>query len=187
MATCPETKVFLPKNDSYTCWWLSANFALFHKQRKELDDFLKADKAFIERVLKESAPDKKTSYEKVVKSLQDTIRYFQGQGEQSEKAANAIIAMRKSAEMKDVFDTADFKVDSTQYQDAGEYIAKIGRFLSIPRYTAKGIDSDCFDAYLQGHFFPEYLISDNTLQTQIYRIHPKCETFILEVYRHTTP
>jgi hypothetical protein len=42
-AVCKELTILLPGNKEALCWFDSVNFALFHKQRPELDEYLKAN------------------------------------------------------------------------------------------------------------------------------------------------
>ena len=101
VSTCSETEVSHPPNDAATCWWLSVNFALFHKDRPEITEFI----------------NKNDDISKVYKQISE---YYTGKGGTKE----TILELRKSKELQ-IFNTTDFTIDKNSFQDAAQYISKL--------------------------------------------------------------
>ena len=98
---CSELQVVHPRNDAATCWWLSVNFALFHKDRPEITEFI----------------NKNDDISKVYKQISE---YYTGKGGTKE----TILELRKSKELQ-IFNTTDFTIDKNSFQDAAQYISKL--------------------------------------------------------------
>ena len=99
--TCSELQVEHPPNDAATCWWLSVNFALFHRLRPEIKEFI----------------DKSDDISKVYKQISE---HYTGV---TNNITN-IAALRSDVALKK-FNTKDFTIDKSSYQDASQYISKL--------------------------------------------------------------
>ena len=109
---CPE--IIHPPNDAAICWWLSVNYALFHIYRPEFKTFLSLSKA----------PE--------VAKIYDTIaKFYRGDGGNKAEVETA----RSSKVLKEVFNTEDFKLDGSTFQDATQYINKLFNLIDIPFHT----------------------------------------------------
>ena len=120
---CYEKNINLPKNEAATCWWLSVNFALFHKQRKELDEYFSnnaEEPATIEEGTKELGQTLKQQFRNI-------YNFYSNQP--TTITADSVSEYRKSADMQKAFNTNAFRVEGGKYQDAQEYIGKLFGFL----------------------------------------------------------
>jgi hypothetical protein len=107
---CPE--IYHPLNNEAICWWLSVNYALFHKSRPEIETFL----------------DKGSDVAKIY----DTIaKFYRGKGGDKGEVELA----RSSEVLKKEFNTKDFKLNGSTFQDATQYINKLFNLIDIPFYT----------------------------------------------------
>jgi hypothetical protein len=169
---CPEKNIDHPKNDAATCWWLSANFALFHKKRRMINNFL----------------DTKSNLANV---YADVSKFYLGDNSFKEQ----VIDSRTNTTINDTFNKAGgLQISTGTYQDATEYILKFSSELNIPQYTFNVKDSSLpfllYDIELHrlGKGFPLTITdSDGKKQTRnmLYRIPAGSDTFILYLNRNT--
>lgn len=107
---CPE--IDHPPNNAAICWWLSVNYALFHQSRPEIETFLAKGSDVAE--------------------IYDTIaKFYRGKVVTKAKVELA----RRSEVLKKEFNTPDFTLEGSEYQDASQYINKLFNLIDIPFYT----------------------------------------------------
>jgi hypothetical protein len=107
---CPE--IDHPPNNAAICWWLSVNYALFHQSRPEIQTFL----------VKGSD----------VAKIYDTIaKFYKGEGGSKPE----VEAARSNELLKEKFNTSDFTLEGSEYQDASQYINKLFNLINIPFHT----------------------------------------------------
>ena len=107
---CPE--IDHPPNNAAICWWLSVNYALFHKSRPEIETFIAKGSD--------------------IAKIYDTIaKFYRGEDRDKGKVELA----RSSEVLKKEFNTKDFKLNGSTFQDATQYINKLFNLIDIPFYT----------------------------------------------------
>jgi hypothetical protein len=197
MAACPETKLYLPQNRGSSCWWLALNFALFHLERPELEDFLKAKDEDIQKKLgyKSGKDDAKiAAVPNVIKILKETIRYYKGEGEQIEAGATKIDEYRSNKDMATIFnnDTIDsntgkaiFKMDGGGDQDATEWFNLLNPFFEIGFLDLPLNSAGLIDITIGSSFFPRFKVDDDNFVSEIIRLKDS-KTLILGVNRTQT-
>jgi hypothetical protein len=101
-----------PPNDASTCWWLAVNYALFHQSRPEIETFLARGGD-------------------VAKQYDTISKFYRGDG--GTKAD--VEAARRSEVLKKEFNTDDFTLEGSEYQDASQYVNKLLNLIDIPFHT----------------------------------------------------
>jgi hypothetical protein len=156
---CHLSNLMLPKNDANTCWWLSANLALFHKVRPGLDDILTGAQT-------ESNTDEKTKvfYRNLSSNFLQLYNYYSGSSNSTLKAPDSmtrLIELRLGTDMKTVFDSGTFSVAGSNTQSSDEYIATLSKYIgfdnglvSINKGSETGaFETSAYDLYLHASHF----------------------------------
>ena len=148
MSNCTIAQRILPKNDANTCWWLSANLALFHKRRTDIDNSYT------------SAP--KTEFAPVSSNIESIYFFYSGilDGRPIPTASN-IIDLRLGSNMATLFNTDKFKVDGSGTQSSDEYITKLTGFIGLdkglvsinPGESTGALETSAYDLYLHATHF----------------------------------
>ena len=136
-ADCTELTINLPSNDANTCWWLSVNFALFHKRRPELDSYFLADDNTSEE-LDQRLKDKLNIQLK--KNFFTIYKHYTGQ---EEVTPNTLSDLRKASGMVEAFNVIDidkdtkrenivFDVNGNNFQSTGDYISQLFKYIQFP-------------------------------------------------------
>lgn len=120
MTECSEKRIDLPQNVQATCWWLSINLALFHKERDDLRNSLRGSSA-------DSADSADTTLVKM--EYTKIYNYYLGKTE-NVMTKEAIEIFRKSEQIKKLFpikqdDKFKFEIAGNTFQDAHEYLSNL--------------------------------------------------------------
>lgn len=113
-AACTEGKILLPPNDAATCWWVSSNLALFHKERLELEKFFmnQGNLAPLDEVVPEG-----------VRAI--LLKAYKHYLNETTADPNEIVEDRKNPVMASYFNTpGQFDVAGGNFQDPSEYLSK---------------------------------------------------------------
>ncbi len=126
MATvaCTEKEIDLPKNEANTCWWLSSNLVLFHKKRPELEALFSS----YEEYQKKTNPLFHFTLE-LWSRFEAVYKFYTKQQELNQEQ---LINIRIEKDME-IFNTDQFKINGSSFQDAQEYLQKL--FQHIPIHT----------------------------------------------------
>ena len=161
VSTCSETEVSHPPNDAATCWWLSVNFALFHKKRPELDAYFSdttnvsstgtVDKLIINKFKLTSKL--KTNYENIYNHYTNTKAID----------AESLIKYRVHDDMPAAFNVGGsdaFVINGSSNQPAEEYLLKLTEYIPfsgfIPPLVIKGdkeYNGQCYDLYIHKQYY----------------------------------
>lgn len=145
MSLCHEKEIYYPKNDASTCWWLSMNLCLFHTKRKELEDFFFSTEniykeyysSIDQSITKNSNSIISQEIKQIYKILylfytnqKDNLNTILKEGgfevdiNNEIELARFVKDLRLKPELK-IFETDDFKISSSLFQDADEYFVKL--------------------------------------------------------------
>lgn len=124
--SCHLETLILPPNDANTCWWLSANLALFHKERPEMTDYTTSlNKPF-------TGSNKSDIFNRELSSRFIQIsKYYNGTS--ATLSMSNLIGHRLGPSMEAVFNTTDFKVNSSSLQSSDEYITTLSQYIGFDR------------------------------------------------------
>ncbi len=112
--SCTEAEILLPPNDDATCWWISSNLALFHKERIELEKFFAKTNTLVP--INEVVPD-------AVRVI--LLKAYKHYLHEAEVSPSEIVEDRKNPAMAQYFNTpGQFDVAGGALQDASEYLTK---------------------------------------------------------------
>ena len=155
---CHEKNIKLPDNKGALCWWLSVNFALFHKERQELEDFFNPNYTYNKLITK----DKETLFKSIKDNLNRIYQYYNGTIE--EKEIEFITKDLASKAMQDIFNNDMFKIGSGEYQDATEYLQTLFLYIDQIPLVSLTKDSNILTLYEINLFrkFYGYQESDTT-------------------------
>lgn len=186
--SCHEISIELPDNTTSVCWWLSVNFALFHKKREELDDFFKNDD-YDEKLIDSNI--RKTFHRHIKPSMKIIYDYYSTSNTTQDKIQTFILDEMKSDHMKTVFNVPSFDVASKKFQDASEYLGKLCVFIdNIPKIMIEK-DNNKLSLYDIFVFKKYYGIVDadtselkhNKPRKDIFRYNDSTKTLIFEFNR----
>jgi hypothetical protein len=226
-ATCHLETLMLPKNESNTCWWLSANLALFHKPREEIRQYYEsihqsnmnpssvtasnaspvtaspvtasnASTATASNASTATASNASTVTASTGSNQSDLFnrelsRNFIGvyeyySGANSTVTLSNLTEWRLGSNMAEVFNTADFQVDSYGLQSSDEYISKLSGFLGFdkglipinPGESTSALDTFAYDIQLHANHFGKPVEGLPKFYSQL---SSRVETLILTVGR----
>lgn len=132
---CPKLTIDHPKNDAATCWWLAANFAIFHKDRPEMNTFISGSN-------------------EIAQQYSTISSYYKGEGGDKQ----TIIDARLNSTLVAHFSTAGFVLNKSGYEDVTEYTMKLNESLKIPtpdegRFIQNPTSFNLYDIYLHKSSF----------------------------------
>jgi len=111
---CHEKTIILPDNTGTTCWWLSMNFALFHRKRPELEGFFKKNPDTIFNPL---------------------YTYYNGSAKLDDITKVSEEIRTKVVELKGFSVTDKFDITSSKFQDVSEYALPLLDTFTIPLHS----------------------------------------------------
>ena len=132
---CHLSNLDLPLNEANTCWWLSANLALFHKKRPELDTYFGTAASSASA----SAPSNFNTFQSNLKpDFQKIYNYYSGSPSPSPSpspsssnwTASNVLEFRTSSNMT-LFNTSNFQVNSNTLQDPAEYLNQLYSYINL--------------------------------------------------------
>jgi hypothetical protein len=185
-ATCHLETLMLPKNESNTCWWLSANLALFHKPRKEIEEYY-------ERInqsnvtVKGAGSNVSDLFNRELSSNFIQLSFYY-QGANSNVTLSNLTEWRLGSNMAEVFNTAQFQVDRNRLQSSDEYITKLSGFIGFdkglipinPGASTNALDTFAYDIQLHANHFGKPVEGLPNFYSQL---SSQVETLILTVGR----
>jgi hypothetical protein len=121
-SSCSEKEIELPINDAATCWWLSTNLVLFHKKRTELEALFSS----YEEYQKKTNPQFHFTVE-LWSRFEAVYKFYTNQQQLSQKQ---LIDIRIEKDME-IFNTTQFKINGSDFQDAQEYLQKLFQYIPI--------------------------------------------------------
>jgi len=120
--------LLLPVNDANTCWWLSANLALFHKERPELN-------AYFAKVAA-TAPTAGAQFPHSLGTMFANIYGYYIRGDKDTRTdveqMRYLLDARSNVDMK-IFNTKEFDVAGTGSQSSDEYLSRLSEYLDFNR------------------------------------------------------
>ena len=168
---CHLSNLDLPINDANTCWWLSANLALFHKKRPELDTYFSASSAAPSAASAASAPSAasaapanasasnfNTFQSNLKPDFEKIYNYYSSPSpspSSSNWTASNILEFRTSSNMT-LFNTNDFKVNSNTLQDPAEYLNQLYSYINLEfnsQAIANTTNLNLYDMHLHRLFY----------------------------------
>jgi hypothetical protein len=161
--TCHLSELMLPKNDANTCWWLSANLALFHKQRPEIG-----------RPKNPPSTEKQQMFDLISSNYSRLAEYY-STGKGQTYTMNDLLEQRKSEIMKGIFNTESFKVDGNGMQSPDEYITLLSPLIGFDRgliaintgNAVSAYETSAYDIYLHAKYFGTTIGKSNIEVAQI--------------------
>lgn len=190
-ATCHLESLMLPKNESNTCWWLSANLALFHKPREEIVQYHSNIDSSTATVRFAGSTMSNTSdlfNRELSSNFIGLYEYYTGAS--SNVTLSNITEWRLGSNMADIFNTVDFQVDRNRLQSSDEYITKLSGFLGFdkglipinPGASTSALDTFAYDIQLHANHFGKPVEGLPNFYSQL---SSQVETLILTVGRGT--
>lgn len=190
--TCGISSRLLPKNESNTCWWLSANLALFHKHRPELDAYV---------AVTESPPQSNGSPSQFGSNLKQGFKtiyeyYSSGtllEGIDEQSNVNLLVTARTADGMSNAFTTSNFDVAGSNAQSSDDYITKLSGYigldhglLPINSGAATGIlETDGYDINIHAQHFGIPLDDSSNIKHE-FQVGSEVQTLILTFGRKGT-
>jgi hypothetical protein len=197
-ADCTELTINLPPNDANTCWWLSVNFALFHKRRPELDSYFLADDNTSEE------PDRKSKDKLNIQLKKNFFIIYKHYTGQEEVRLDTLLELRKAPGMVEAFNVIDidpvtkerkivFDVDGSNFQSTGDYISQFFKYIQFPgRCDTLDVKDDgkVYDIFLHELYYGRDTRTEDTVKetgkkyyTQFSQINSTANTVILDFRR----
>jgi len=186
-ATCHLETLILPKNESNTCWWLTANLALFHKPRKEIEEY-GLNLVSSNGTPKVFAGSNQSDIFNRELSMNFIRLYGYYTGAFSNMDLSNLSELRLGSNMVEVFNTADFQVDSNGLQSSDEYITKLSGYLGFdkglipinPGESRSALDTFAYDIQLHANHFGKPVEGLPNFYSQL---SSRVETLVLTVGR----
>jgi hypothetical protein len=188
--SCHLETLLLPPNDANTCWWLSANLALFHKDRPEMTDYSTwvKDKSF-------TGSTKSDIFNRELSERFVQIsKYYNGSS--TTLSMSNLIGHRLGPSMEAVFNTADFKVNKSSLQSSDEYITTLSQYIGLdrglisinPGGATGALDTYAYDIQLHANHFgiPHIGNAENSSNLTYSQIASDVSTLILTCGRIDT-
>jgi len=197
-ATCHLETLTLPQNEANTCWWLSANLALFHTNRPEMYNY---QVSLTENGSRGGIKKPFTGSNKpdiFRRELSDTFiqlsDYYKGAG--APIPMSNLIDLRLEPNMEAVFDTDQFKVAGAGVQSSDEYITTLSQYLGFdrglisinPGRATGALDTYAYDIQLHANHFgiPHIEETENKYNISYSQIASDVSTLILTCGRIAT-
>ena len=195
---CHLQNLMLPKNDANTCWWLSANLALFHKVRPEIDAYLypvpPSAAIPIPAVPSTTKDPAKAIFDgNLSGNFQMLQNYYSGAGSNQPTMSN-LIELRLGSNMATVFNSSQFQVDGANTQSSDEYIATLSKYVGfdkglVPINTGSELGAfptSGYDLYLHATHFGMPRTNSDTKSLFYSQVGSDVNTIILTFGRNGT-
>lgn len=184
---CHLETLILPPNDANTCWWLSANLALFHKHRPEMIDYT----AWLNKPFTGSTKSDIFHRDLSERFIQ-LSQYYNGTS--STLSMSNLIGHRLGPSMEAVFNTNEFKVASSGLQSSDEYITTLSQYIGFdrglvsinPGKATGALDTYAYDIQLHANHFgiPQIGNAENRSNLTFSQIASDVSTLILTCGRN---
>ena len=165
---CHLAELKLPKNDANTCWWLSANLALFHRKRPEWVKYFNAKRT------NPGSNEKQEIFDLILSSNYFKLADYYSTGKPTYDMSK-LVEQRKAETMGNIFNTKSFEVDGNDMQSSDEYITTLSQYIGldrglIPINTGNAVtayETSAYDIYLHAKYFGHTLSKSNVDVAQI--------------------